>query len=102
MGTTIRVPHRLSLRVLQCQSLDTIGVGVLTGEVNRDGVEVALGQVQGLEIGHVQLVETTTLPGDLRATSALILNKQTPCQLRILVGATIQAMGETMAMAKSC
>ena len=49
-------------------------------------------------------METTTLPGDLRATSALNLNKQTPCQLRILVGDTIQAMGETMAMAmaKSC
>ena len=94
------------------------GVGVLTEEVNRGEGEVPLGQEQGLEIGRVQvqftqtllpqlsnhqffpqLVETTTLPGDQRAINVLNLNKQTPCQLPILVGATIQAMGQTMAMA---
>ena len=46
-----------------------------------------------------QLVETTTLPGDQRVISVLNQNKQTPCQLPILVGAIIQAMGQTMAMA---
>ena len=94
------------------------GVGVLTEEVNRGEGEGPLGQEQGLEIGRVQvwfpqtllpgfsnhqffpqLVETTTLPGDQRAINVLNQNKQTPCQLPILVGVIIQAMGQTMAMA---
>ena len=80
--------------------MDMTGAGELIEEDHRGEVEVVpLGRAQGLEIGHVQLVETTTLPGDQPATNALSLNKQTRCQSLILAGVIIQAMEQIMAMA---
>ena len=80
--------------------MDMTGAGELIEGVHRGEVEVVpLGRAQGLEIGHVQLVETTTLPGDQPATNALSLNKQTRCQSLILAGVIIQAMEQIMAMA---
>merc|ERR1719494_1506596 len=94
--------QRERLRAPQFQNLVTTGVGQLTGEVNKGVAEEGedpLGQAQGLEIGHVQHVEITTSHGGPFATSAPTINKQTQCQLPILVGDIIQAM--EMATARS-